>query len=119
MNLRNKVDKSKSQVKFLNNSIILDEILDSRRSPYEKNGLDHNKEEISSPKKPDASPSFVKSDDRSDASLSFIKRESKYDVGSSCSNNKINTTKLIRSDQGRHPKATHTPQSKFRRETPS
>jgi hypothetical protein len=119
VNLRKKVEKLDTQIKFLNNSMTLDEILDSRRSPYDKTGLGHNKEEISNLKKPDASPSFVKSEDRYDASLSFIKRESKYDVGSSCSKNKRNTTKLRRSDQGRHPKATHTPQSKFRRETPS
>jgi hypothetical protein len=102
VNLRKKVEKLDTQIKFLNNSMTLDEILDSRRSPYDKTGLGHNKEEISNLKKPDASPSFVKSEDRSDASLSFIKRESKYDAGSSCSKNKRNTTKLRRSDQGRH-----------------
>ena len=75
VNLRKKVEKSNTQVKFLNKSMILDEILDSQRSPNDKTGLGYNKEVISDSKKPDASPSFVKSEDRSDASLSFIKRE--------------------------------------------
>ena len=65
----------------------LDEILDSQRSPNKKSGLGYNKEEISTPMKPDASPSFVKSEYRSDVSLSFIKRKSEYDAGSSCSKN--------------------------------
>jgi hypothetical protein len=119
VNLRKKVEKSNTQVKFLNKSMILDEILDSQRSPNDKSGLGYNKEEISNPKKPDASPSFVKGEDRSDASLSFIKMESRYDAGPSCSKNERNTTIFKRSDQGRHLEATHTPQSKFRRETPS
>jgi hypothetical protein len=87
VNLRNKVEKSNTQVKFLNNSMILDEILDSQRSPDDKIGLGYNKEVISNPKEPDAIPSFVKNEDRSDVSLSFIKRECKYDAGSSCSKN--------------------------------
>jgi hypothetical protein len=99
--------------------MILDEILDSQRSPNDKTGLGYNKEEISNPKKPNASPSFVKNEDKSDASLSFIKMESKYDAGSSCSKNESNITTFRRSNQGRHPEATHTPQSKFRRKTPS
>jgi hypothetical protein len=59
VNLRKKVEKSNTQIKFLNSSMILDEILDSQRSPNDKSGLGYNKEEISTPKKPDASPSFV------------------------------------------------------------
>jgi hypothetical protein len=106
VNLRKKVEKSNTQIKFLNSSMILDEILDSQRSPNDKSGLGYNKEEISTPKKPDASPSFVK-------------RESRYDSGSSCSKNESNTTIFRRSDQEGHPEATQTPQSKFRRETPS
>ena len=101
VNLRKKVDKSNTQIKFLNNSMILDEILDSQRSPNDKSGLGYNKEEINTPNKSDASPSFVK-------------RESRYDLGSSCSKNERNTTIFRRSYQGRHPKSTHTPQSKFR-----
>jgi hypothetical protein len=119
VNLRKKVEKLDTQIKFLNNSMTLDEILDSRRSSYDKTGLGYNKEEISNPKKPDASPSFVKSEERFDASLSFIKRESNYDASYSCSKNERNITTLRTSDQGRHPEATHTPQSKFRRKTPS
>jgi hypothetical protein len=119
VNLRKKVEKSNTQIKFLNNSMTLDEILDSQRSPNDKSGLGYNKEEISTPKKPDASPSFVKGEDKSDKGPSFVKRESRYDSGSSCSKNERNTTIFRRSDQGRHPEATHTPQSKFRRETPS
>jgi hypothetical protein len=42
-----------------------------------------------------------------------------YESGSSRSKDKRNTTKFRRLDQGRHLEATHTPQSKFRRETPS
>jgi hypothetical protein len=106
VNLRKNVEKSYTQIKFFNNSMTLDEILDSQRSPNDKSSLGYNKEEISTPKKPDASPSFVKS-------------ESRYDSGSSCSTNEINTTIFRRSDQGTHPEATHTPQSKFRRDTPS
>jgi hypothetical protein len=119
VNLRKKVEKSNTQVKFLNNSMILYEILDSQRLTNDKFGLGYNKEEISNPKKPNASPSFVKGEDRSDASLSFIKIESRYDVGPSCSKNERNITIFRRSDQGRHLEATHTNQSKFRRETPS
>jgi hypothetical protein len=94
-------------------------ILDSQRTPNDKSSLGYNKEEINSPKKPDASPSFVKGEDKSDAGPSFVKRESRYDLGSSCSKNERNTTIFRRSDQERHPEATHIPQSKFRRETPS
>jgi hypothetical protein len=93
VNLRKKVDNSNTQIKFLNNSMILDEILDSHRSPNDKSGLGYNKEEISTPKKPDASPSFVK-------------RERRYDSGYSCSNNERNSTIFTRSDQERHPEAT-------------
>jgi hypothetical protein len=145
VNLRKKVEKSDTQNKFLNNSMTLDEILDSQRSPNDKSGLGYNKEEINTPKKSDAGPSFVKGEnksdtspslvkdenrsdtspsfakdeDRSDTTPSFAKSESRYDSGSSRSRNKSNTTKFRRSDHGRHPEAIHRPQSKFRRETPS
>jgi hypothetical protein len=85
--------------------MILDEILDSQRSPNDKSGLGYNKEEIGTPKKPYASASFVK-------------RESRYDSGSSCSKNESNTTIFRILDQEGHLEATQTPQSKFRRETP-
>jgi hypothetical protein len=146
MNLRKKVEKSNTHVKFLNNSMILDEILDSQISPNDKSGLGYNKEEIGSPMKTDAGPSFVKGEDRSDTGPSFVKGEDRSDVGPSfvkgedrsaiqvtsfvkgedksdaipsCSKNESNTTIFRRSDQGRHQEATPTPQSKFRRETPS
>jgi hypothetical protein len=84
----------------------LDEILDSQRSANNKSGLGYNKEKISTPKKSYAGPSFANI-------------ESRYDSGSSRSRNKSNNTKFRRSDHGRHPEAIHTPQSKFRRVTPS
>jgi len=39
-----KVEKSNTKIKFLNNSMILDEILDSQRSPNDKSGLGYNNE---------------------------------------------------------------------------
>jgi hypothetical protein len=65
VNLRKKVEKSNTQIKFLNNSMTLDEILDSQRSPNDKSSLGYSKEEINTPKKPDAGPSFVKGKNRS------------------------------------------------------
>jgi hypothetical protein len=44
VNLRKKVEKSNTQIKFLNKSMTLDEILDSQRSPNDKFGLGYNKE---------------------------------------------------------------------------
>jgi hypothetical protein len=90
VNLRKKVEKSNTQIKFLNSSMILNEILNSQRSPNDKFDLGCNKEKISTPKKHDASPSFLKG-------------ERRYDSGSSCSKNERNTTIFRRSDQGRHP----------------
>jgi hypothetical protein len=132
VNLRKKVEKSDTQIKFLNNSMTLDEIFNSQRSPNDRSGLGYNKEKIITPKKSDAGPSFVKGEnksdtipsvvkdeDRSETTPSFVKRESRYDSISSRSKNKTNTTKFRRSDQGRHREAIHIPQSKFRRETPS
>ena len=94
----------------------LDEILDSQKSPNDKSGLGYNNEDINTPKKPDAGPSFVKGEnrsdigpsfvkdeDRSDTTSSFVKIEIRYDSCSSHSRNKSNTTKFRRSDQGRHP----------------
>ena len=40
--LRKTNEKSNTYVKFRNNSIILDEILDSQRSPFDKSGLGYN-----------------------------------------------------------------------------
>ena len=44
VNLRKKFEKSNTQIKFLNNSMTLDEILDSQGSPNDKSGLGYNKE---------------------------------------------------------------------------
>jgi hypothetical protein len=55
-----KVEKSNTQIKFLNSSMTLDKILDSQRSPNDKYGIGLNKVEISAPKKPDTGPPFVK-----------------------------------------------------------
>jgi hypothetical protein len=58
VDLRKKVEKSN---KFLNISLILDEILKSQRSPYDKSGLGYKKEtthdEASTSKKHEVSPS--------------------------------------------------------------
>ena len=97
----------------------MDTILDSQRSPNDKSGLGYNKEEVGTPMKLDAGPSFVKDEERFDIAPSFAKSESRYDSGYSRSRNKRNTTKFRRSNHGRHPEAIHRPQSKFKRETPS
>ena len=55
-----KVEKSNTQSKFLNSSMTMDNLLDSQRSPNDKSGIGYNKEEISTPKKPDTGPSSVK-----------------------------------------------------------
>jgi hypothetical protein len=59
--LRKKVENSN---KFLNSSKILNEILDSQRSPNDKSGLGYNKEsthvEESSSKKHEVNPSLSK-----------------------------------------------------------
>jgi hypothetical protein len=41
-----KVENSNTHIKFMNNSTILDDILDSQRSPNDKSGLGYNKEAI-------------------------------------------------------------------------
>jgi predicted nuclease with TOPRIM domain len=61
VHLRKKVEKSNTHVKFMNNSTILDDILDSQRSPNDKYGLGYNKQEAT-PMKLDEGPSFVKSE---------------------------------------------------------
>jgi hypothetical protein len=116
VNLRKKVEKSDTQIKLLNNSMTLDEILYSQRSPNDKSGLGYNKDEINTPKKSDAGPSFVKGENRSDivpsvvkdedrfeTTHSFVKSKRRYDLVSLRSKNKSNSTKFRRSDQGRHP----------------
>jgi hypothetical protein len=65
-----KVKNSNTQSKFLNISMTLDKLLDSQRSPNEKSGIGYNKEEISTPKKPDTSPSSVKKKSRYESGCS-------------------------------------------------
>jgi hypothetical protein len=65
-----KVEKSNTQSNFLNNSMTLDKLLDSQRSPTEKSGVGYIKEKISTPKKPDTSPSFVRKKSRYESGCS-------------------------------------------------
>ena len=96
--LRKKVDKSNN---FLNRSTILNEILDSQRSPNDKSGLGYKKEathvEASTSKKHEVSPSF-----------------SKY-VASQPSTQGKKTFKIKK--KGRHQEVIFTSQRKFK--TPS
>jgi hypothetical protein len=60
VNIISKSEKPNAHVKFMNNSIILDEILDSQRYPNDKYGLGYNKEdaqsEVGTSKKHDVGP---------------------------------------------------------------
>jgi chromosome segregation ATPase len=62
IDIRKKVEKPNTHIKFMNNSTILDEILDSQRSPNDKSGLGYNKEalhsEASTSNKHEVNPSF-------------------------------------------------------------
>ena len=64
VDLRKKVEKSN---KFLNSSKILDEILESQSSPYDKSGLGYKREatyvEASTSKKHEVNPSLSKDED--------------------------------------------------------
>jgi DNA repair exonuclease SbcCD ATPase subunit len=73
VNLRKKVEKSNTHVKFLNKYMTLDEILDSQRSPNDKSDLGYNKEEVGTPINLDACSSFVKGENMYDACPSFVK----------------------------------------------
>jgi hypothetical protein len=90
----------------MNNSTILDEILDSQISPNDKSGLRYNKEaiylEASTSKKYEVIPSLSKGGSNATSQPST----------------KIKET-FKRTKQGRHQEAIFTPQSKFRTETPS
>ena len=61
--LRKKGEKNEAFVKFKDSSIVLDNILDCQRSPFDKSGLGHKKEGEKSkdgtwsPKTPEAGPS--------------------------------------------------------------
>jgi hypothetical protein len=106
VDFRNKVEKSNTHIKFMNNSTILDEILDSQRYPHDKSGLGYNKEvahlEVSTSKKHEVSPSFSKGGRNIAIKPSTQSKET-----------------FKRTKQGRHQEAIFTPQSKFKRETPS
>jgi hypothetical protein len=67
-----KVEKENTQSKFLNKSMTLDKILDSQRSPNDKSGIGYNKEEISTPKKPDTGPLSVKNKSRYESGCSVF-----------------------------------------------
>jgi hypothetical protein len=67
-----KVEKENTQSKFLNNSMTLDKILDSQRSPNDKSGIGYNKEEINTPKKPDTGPLSVKKKSRYESGCSVF-----------------------------------------------
>ena len=70
VDLKKKNQKTDSFVKFKNNSSILDEILESQRSPFDTYGLGYKKEgeksEVGtwSPKTPEASPSMSKNESK-------------------------------------------------------
>ena len=83
--------------------MILDEILDSQRSPNDKYSLGYNKEEITTPKKYDAGPSFVKGENRSDTSPSFLKDEDRSDTSPSFvkDEDRSDTTPLFVKDEQR------------------
>jgi hypothetical protein len=90
----------------MNNSIILDEILDSQRSPNDKSGLGYNKEfahsEVGTSKKHNVGPSFSKGE------IQTVHQATVQRKGI-----------LRRSKEGRHQESFPTPQSKFIREMPS
>jgi DNA repair exonuclease SbcCD ATPase subunit len=94
VDLRKKVEKSN---KFLNSSTILNEILDSQRSPNDKSGLGYKKEathvEASTSKKHEVSPSLSKDGNNVASQPSTQGKES-----------------FKRTKQGRHQEAIFTPQ---------
>jgi hypothetical protein len=67
-----KVEKENTQSKFLNKSMTLDKILDSQRSPNDKSGIGYNKEEISTPKKPDTGSLSMKNKSRYESGCSVF-----------------------------------------------
>ena len=102
VDLRKKVEKSN---KFLNSSQILDEILESQRSPNDKSGLGYKEAthvESSTSKNIEVSPSFSKDGNNVAKKPSTQSKET-----------------FKRTKKGIHQEAIFTTQSKFRRETPS
>jgi predicted RNase H-like nuclease (RuvC/YqgF family) len=104
--VRKKVEKSKNHINFMNNSKILDEILDSQRSPNDKSDLGYNKEaihiEASTSKKHEVSSPFSKGGSNVACQPSTQSKET-----------------FKRTKKGRHQEAIFSPQRKFRRKTPS
>jgi hypothetical protein len=97
VDLRKKVEKSN---KFLNSSQILNEILESQRSPNDKSGLGYKREathvEASTSKKHEVSPSLSKDEDNVASQPSTQGKES-----------------FKRTKQGRHQEAILTPQRRW------
>jgi uncharacterized HAD superfamily protein len=79
VDLRKKVEKSNTHVNFMNTSTILNEILDSQRSPNDKSSLGHNKEdthlEASTSKKHNVSYSFSKGGSKSASQVPHKERK--------------------------------------------
>jgi hypothetical protein len=100
VDLRRKVKKSNTHVKFMNNSIILIEIMDNQISPNDKSSLGYNKEaKVGTYKKHDVGPSFSKGKIKATHQTPTQRKEI-----------------FRRSEQGRHQKAIPTPQTKFGRQ---
>ena len=97
VDIRRKVDKSNNHIKFMKNSAILDEILDSQRSPNDKSGLQYNKE----------ATHFEASTSKHEVSPSFSKGGSNSAIQEPTQSKKI----FKRSEQGRHQEVGPTPQS--------
>jgi hypothetical protein len=77
VDLRKKIEKSNNHIKFMNNSTILDEILDSQISPHDKSGLGYNNEanlEASTSKKHEVNPSFSKSGSNAEVNHTYTKQ---------------------------------------------
>jgi hypothetical protein len=90
----------------MNNSIILDEIVDSQISPNDKSGPGCNKE---------VAHSEVCTSKKHDVGLSFSKGEIKVASQAPAQSKKI--FRIL--EQGRHQEAIPTPQRKFKREISS
>jgi hypothetical protein len=79
VDLKKKVEKSNTHIKFMNNSTILDEILNSQRSPNDKSGLGYNKKvahfEAITSKKHEVSPSFSKGGSKAASQASTQSKE--------------------------------------------
>ena len=99
--LRKTSEKSNACVKFRNNSIILDEILDCQKSHFDKSGLGYNSGK--------------------EKSVADTWTPSKYEVGPSFSKDESQAASHIPSKDirkfGGYQGVSPTPQSKLRKET--